>query len=390
MTQNMLLQNILILFTFVALYELIYRWNKKFLYNRLYLIFSVIISTLVPFLSFKVFPYKVIISQIEKPLAKSFPSVETSAIDIVFYIYLVGIFLSLIFFLYKIFRIYILINHTDFENQNNYLIAKDQSTTFSFFKYIFLRNNEDQIVFNHELAHATKYHSLDILFFEIFKSVLWFNPFIYRMKFYAQENHEFEADFVSMNHKNIDRITMAEYLLDYTKKNITGQLFITNNFFSLTKNRINMLAKNKNPRKFTYVMIVPIFLLIFSSSTFKSYPIYETPDGQILQDTVVPGTIITEIDSVVYYDPDTYEEYIKVIKTEIPLDEYLSRIKLSGKNFITIDTIPFYDPKTFDEFLRINKNTIPIEFKTIYGSLNYKQQGAIVKEYGSLETKTIK
>ena len=143
-----------------------------------------------------------------------------------------------------------------------------------------------------------------------------------------------------------------------------------------------MLAKNKKQGRYAYFMIIPIFLLVFGIATFRSYPVYAFQSGQISADTLIPGKIIIN-DSVIVIDKDTYKETIVVVKTEMPLEEYVKNIKLSGKHTTVTDSIIIIDPNTYNETLKIQKNKIPIEFKEFYDSLSPEQQNAIIRVYGS-------
>jgi len=383
MTLNLLFQNIIILFIFLILYELLYRWSNRFLLNRLYLLSSIFLSISIPFLSFKVFPYT--IGNIASNNTTSSPDTAIPIIpqtDWILYIYIIGSVLSFLLLFYKITKVIILIKNTQFDTFGKLKIANNYPTTYSFFQYIFL-TKKDGVVLNHEVAHASKLHSIDILILEFTKSILWFNPLIYRFSHLVHENHEFEADFIAMNQSNIDKQKMAEYLLDYIKHKATNQLLITNNFFSLTKNRIKMLSKKATTKNFSYALIIPIFMVVFSAFTFKTYPVYENQDKVILQDTLIPGTF-TSIDSIVVYDPDTYKESISIVKTKIPMDEYIKELNLSGKLYSSIDTVPTYDPDTKEEGFMIYHKKYPYELRFIFHTLSWKQQEAIIKEYGSM------
>jgi hypothetical protein len=325
-----------------------------------------------------------VIQAIDSSSLPSIPVIQTSSADWIIIIYFAGLTFSLLYFIFKISRVFKLINNTKFEKHDDYKIANNHSSTYSFFNFIFLKDKDDEIIVNHELAHASKYHSFDIVFLEIIKSFIWFNPFVYRINHFIQENHEFEADYIAMNQKRIDEIKMAEYLLNYSIKRVTNSVLITNNFFSLTKNRINMLTKHKSTKNLAYVMLIPIFLVIFSAFTFKTYPVYETPEGiRITLDTLVPG-YFTEIDSIVVYNPETQKESLQIVKTKMPMDKYLESLNFSGKLSSRIDTIFSFDPKTNKESMVIYKIKYPYELKYIFHKFTWEQQDAIIKHYGNM------
>ncbi len=382
MTVKILFYNVVILFVFTLMYEAIYRWDKRYFLKRIYLIFITVFSIITPLLSFDIFPYRRIISTKEKTPAIALPNIEISNYDWLLYVYITGVVLSLMFFLYRLVKVVVLINKTKFRRYKQFYIADRQQNTFSFLNYIFLFNPRDNIILNHEIAHVLKYHSVDVIFFEIAKIVLWFNPFIYRIKFLAQENHEFEADDLSMRNSDIDNVKMAEYLFEFAKNIIVKPTLITNNFYSLTKNRIDMLAKNQKIKALSYLLLIPVVLGIFSAFTFKSYPVYESIDGKILQDTLVPG-YFTQTDTIVNYDPETKKETSYIVNTKISMDEYLESLNFSGKMSTRIDTVPYYDPETKKETIVVYHIKYPFELRYILDKLSWEQQDAIIKHYGS-------
>jgi beta-lactamase regulating signal transducer with metallopeptidase domain len=72
---------------------------------------------------------------------------------------------------------------------------------FSFFRYIVinpeyhsLSDAEISQIIKHEQVHVRQLHSLDIVFLEAVKVLLWFNPFVRLIKSRLVETHEFLAD----------------------------------------------------------------------------------------------------------------------------------------------------------------------------------------------------
>ena len=78
----------------------------------------------------------------------------------------------------------------------------------SFFNYIFLNKSQyesgqiPRSVIDHEIAHASQRHSIDVLTVELVNWFMWFNPVIYLLKRDIRLNHEFLADeaVVKMGH----------------------------------------------------------------------------------------------------------------------------------------------------------------------------------------------
>jgi len=57
-----------------------------------------------------------------------------------------------------------------------------------------LLKSKDLQIINHELIHCKQKHSLDLLFFEILKIVLWFNPLVYVYQKRITLLHEYISD----------------------------------------------------------------------------------------------------------------------------------------------------------------------------------------------------
>ncbi len=71
---------------------------------------------------------------------------------------------------------------------------------FSFLRTIFI-NRQDYLenritvnVLRHELEHVRQSHSYDVIFFEIFHIVFWFNPMMFLYTRAVKINHEYLAD----------------------------------------------------------------------------------------------------------------------------------------------------------------------------------------------------
>lgn len=101
--------------------------------------------------------------------------------------------------------------------------------------------NINNAIFTHELTHARQKHSLDILFLELLKVALWFNPAIYFYKRAIQLNHEFLADeSVIAGAQNVSRY---QRLLLKLKSGETDMPLASSIHYSITKKRIIMMTK---------------------------------------------------------------------------------------------------------------------------------------------------
>jgi len=120
------------------------------------------------------------------------------------------------------------------------ILTNQTEPPYSFFKYVFINkkkfDNINTELIKHELAHVQQGHTLDILFVEFVKTVLWINPMLGIFKKSMQLNHEFLADHFA--------IAYAPSISEYQKVLLTyftaaESVNIASGFnFSLTKKRL--------------------------------------------------------------------------------------------------------------------------------------------------------
>jgi TonB family protein len=142
---------------------------------------------------------------------------------------------------------------------------------------VFIGNNimdkkQLEKIINHEQIHIRQKHSIDIILFEIFAIVQWFNPFIWFYKSTIKNVHEYLADQGVLS-KGHDRKDYQNLLLHQT---FGFQFnFISNNLNkSLIKRRFNMMSKPKTKKymliKMAFILPVAVLIsFIFSSAITK-------------------------------------------------------------------------------------------------------------------------
>jgi len=67
---------------------------------------------------------------------------------------------------------------------------------FSFFKKVLIDEELQgkETILDHEMVHVKQWHSLDVIFFELFAAFNWFNPIAFVYKKAIRNIHEFIAD----------------------------------------------------------------------------------------------------------------------------------------------------------------------------------------------------
>jgi TonB family protein len=141
-----------------------------------------------------------------------------------------------------------------------------KAQTFSFFNLVFISSStpqegENNQVLKHELAHARQLHSLDIILVQVVKIFQWFNPFIYLTEKALQETHEYLADEAVLEQDG----ESGRYRLLLITQVFGVQPGIFSFFnYSLIKNRLTMMTKEKSPlrNRFKYLAAIPLIVLL--------------------------------------------------------------------------------------------------------------------------------
>lgn len=277
-----LIQVNLYLVLFYGLYLVLLRNETFFKMNRVYLMGSALLSMMIPLLkaewvnqlfvtdSVKEFSqtFNTIITDVSFPTGKAAESAGNLVTkqplfvlaDWLTIIY-VAVTLLLLFNFFR--KLYLL---------NRVLKGDFNGKAFSFFNRIAIdeRLEGKETIMEHELVHVKQWHSADVLFFEIFALINWFNPIAFGYKRSIKTIHEFIADETASNFTN-DKAAYALLLVSNSFN--TQPEHLTNNFFNQTllKRRLIMLNKSKSKKVaiLKYGFAAPLFaaMVIFSSAT---------------------------------------------------------------------------------------------------------------------------
>ncbi|MGE0079504.1 MAG: TonB-dependent receptor plug domain-containing protein [Bacteroidales bacterium] len=154
------------------------------------------------------------------------------------------------------------------------LVLGNKKSTYSFFSWIFINRNSlssdefEQIV-SHEKAHASQYHSIDLILVELLAAVMWFNPFIWMTKGSLQLVHEYLADEGALS-TGIDRLRYQALLVNQVAEE---RLICLSSSFnhSLIKKRMIMMTKSKlnSKSKLRILVLLPVaaVAIIFTAGT---------------------------------------------------------------------------------------------------------------------------
>lgn len=260
--------------------------------NRFYLLFSIVVSMLIPFLSFSITDSAAIVAnqfvwELEQSIesgmnlvnVKNSGSQSFSFFTFLFSVYLIGVLFSFIRLFLHALHLVKSIKANEIENINGLKIVSvnEKSSPYSFFGYVFLNKeviplSEQKNVLLHESIHAKQYHSIDLLLIEFVKMLLWFNPFIYLVKRSLVEMHEYLADRECLK-EGVDKIQYQNALL----RTVEGQMMyaLTSSFnSSLTLKRIKMIKKinTSSLAHLKLILVLPVILLSLLSFSFRNNP----------------------------------------------------------------------------------------------------------------------
>jgi TonB family protein len=277
-------------------YWLLMRKDTHFYLNRFVLVFSVVISLVIPSIRlapesmprvFENIPVLVIdFSKAEASaldVQSALPAVNVSGVNywkIIFIIYMIGaaiVFFRLIYqaiFLHAIARL-----SKKIEYQGYKIVSMNNDMTpFSYFKRIFIpAGHLDETSFDniiaHEKSHLTQGHYIDLFIIEIMTVLQWFNPIMWFYEKSIKEVHEYLADDAVLHTGS----NQGRYQALLVNQAIGGPVFILTNQFnqSLIKKRIMMMKKMKTSQlaKFKALLILPLIaglMLAFVNSPAKS------------------------------------------------------------------------------------------------------------------------
>jgi len=261
---------------FMAVYSQLLRKETFFTYNRIYLLVTLCVSFIVPFLkipflqtttpaiSLRTLLPEVIMGTQE--ITNDISVVETSqGFEMPWLsIYVVGVIISLIILSLKIYKV---VGLYVYRKKGEQLIEIPNSKeAFTLFNHIFIGVDIDTLsrkqILNHEHIHVKQKHTWDLALLEILRVVMWFNPLVYVFQNQLSVLHEYLAD-----QKAVHSTTKKAYYEELLNASFgTKSISFINTFFnhSLIKKRIIMLQKSKSKKTalLKYALIIPMLLVM--------------------------------------------------------------------------------------------------------------------------------
>lgn len=337
----------------LGLYYLFLAKEKTFTFNRFYLLFGLVFSYSIPFVTIEkerpetqkpAFVFENVSQQampeIIVPVKETFNYEE-----LLFIAYIVIAVFFLLKFIYLIIKIKKLKGKKiTYKNKTIILLERDMAP-FSFINRIYfaknyLKDNKiDESMFLHEKIHVDQRHSLDIFLVEILKILMWFNPFIYLYKKAIATNHEFLAD-EKVIHENKDIKNYQQLILSEILKQQHLDLIHPFNFNNTKKRFIMMTNKNSKFASVKKYLSVPVFAalaLIFAEKVYANDPTENINNGsEIFQTSKSNQKTHPEALQEFLKITEKYEDIIKDkdferFKKEVPRAEQVKLAELFDK-----------------------------------------------------------
>ncbi len=294
-----LIESSVYLLFFLVVYRFTISKLTHFTWMRGYLLSSLVLSTVLPFvkipthwaksiigLSVDNVPFQInVLNPYLTNTSKTAESVQIapSSNPLIFIlaglsiIYILGAIYKTVLLFGNINKILNLIEKNGKKKEGSYvLVATDiELPAFSFFNFIFINKdfknltNDDILrIKNHEIIHAKQWHTLDIMFVEFISVIFWFNPLIRYTKTKLQEIHEFIADEETAGQGEMKK-NYAQLLFNLATEKKSFNL-MTGFSSKQINNRILMVTKERSIRlsKLLFILILPVALILLLSFSY--------------------------------------------------------------------------------------------------------------------------
>lgn len=363
---------------FFLIYIAFLRNERFFVLNRIYLVSGILVSILFPLFTWHytvIFPVTPTAEALEPQVIGATTVSEPFPIqNLLLYFYLTGALYLLFRLIKQTVSVWKVIRNSETHHFNSIkLIRTDRyPASFSFFSFVFVNPSIDETetneIVNHEQEHIRQQHWMDLLLFEILRTMHWFNPISWLYGRLIRQNHEYLADEQALQRSSNPAIYRAALL---------NQMFggpvisLANSFnYSLNKKRFNMMKqKIYSPiRKLKLLLVLPLIAGVFYAFATPEYKFVQaagnpevsntqqtlkTVKGKVVKEDGTPlkGTSIVVSGSTLGTMPDGNGNF----KLEVPDD---SPIVFSYIGFETVKVKPDFDKEMV---IRMKPAVISIE-----------------------------
>lgn len=313
-----ILKSTIALVLLLAFYQLFLIRERMFIFNRFYLIFSVVFALSLPFISlptiiekpsFEVLPNELVFlnglpevstnslsektAEVTNPEIVVTSNLSQSSIpwqSILWVVYGLGVVFFLMRFVWQLVQLSRMIRKGELILQNGftYVLLEDIELPFTFLNYMFVNKEEflkgsiEKAILDHELVHIREKHSWDIILLELVKIGYWFNPLVSLFKKSVQLNHEFLAD-AGVLRQSINKASYQYLLLQKVSMYASHQTLSSAFNFQVTKRRLLMMGKKQSKIRSVCLKTCSVFLASSLLISLTSHTSAFRPDSFVLE-----------------------------------------------------------------------------------------------------------
>lgn len=264
-----------ILLILLVYYKLFLRKQTFFRLNRFYLLFSLAIAVVTPFVYIEIHastltpetthPAKAYMSNLleEVYVLSNYPTEElpeeSGSFNFLFWGYGLGVLGCTLRYLWSLGQL------SGFKRRYpgkrfhsiHFHFLPQGRTTFSYFNNLFIDpdmpREDRRKIFEHEKIHIRECHSLDLSIAEIICIVNWFNPLVWIFKNAIVENQEYIAD-----RQVIRRYHTGSYLELLIRQTLKSAFSFTNYISSSNLKKRTIMMTKKQSRKYWVLSFIPV------------------------------------------------------------------------------------------------------------------------------------
>ena len=223
-------------------------------------------------------------------------------------LFIIGVVLTLFHTLWSLFRIILLIKHSEQHPQEDGTIicvtGNVALSPFSWMHYIVMNRSDyesnDAAILAHERGHIRLHHSWDLILVDTLTALQWFNPAMWMLRSDLRAIHEYEADGAVLSQGINAR--QYQYLLITKAAGIGGYSLVNGISHSTLKNRINMMLHTKSSRRslLKLLALIPIVAIAFAVNAEKVVDVrYDYPQKKITKKGKKDATINIGVDKTI-------------------------------------------------------------------------------------------
>ncbi|MBV5315818.1 MAG: TonB family protein [Prolixibacteraceae bacterium] len=267
---------------FALVYALFLRNERFFVLNRIYLVSGILVSIIFPLFTWH---YTVVLpvvptSEVFEPQIQGIAEVNEPFLTqnvLLLFMYISGIAYLIFRILRQTLPVFHIIRKSEVLQHSSAKLIRtaEYPASFSFFSFVFVNpsisDTETNEIVNHEMEHVRQQHWIDLLLFEILRTMQWFNPAIWLYGHLIRQNHEYLADERALQRSSNPAIYRAALL---------NQMFggpvisLANSFnYSLNKKRFTMMKQTiSSPiRKLRLLLVLPLIAGVFYAFAAPEY-----------------------------------------------------------------------------------------------------------------------